>query len=191
MRYAEALAKRGDSVDVIAIKVNPAHPDTEIMGSVHVHRLLLRSRKLQQGKLSYLLPILKFWLSSSLWLAKSHTHRRYDFIHVHNVPDFLVFAAWWPRMFGAKIILDIHDIVPEFYASKFKRSADSFVVKALKKVERASARLCGSCNNLRKPTCGATSTQPGLEQTASALFSSTTWIPAYSGRVRARGMTES
>ncbi len=139
MRYAEALAKRGDSVDVIAIKVDPTHPDTEIMGSVHVHRMLLRSRKLQQGKLSYLLPILRFWLSSSLWLAKSHMRRRYDFIHVHNVPDFLVFAAWWPRIFGAKIILDIHDIVPEFYASKFKGSPNGFGVSVLKKVERASA----------------------------------------------------
>ncbi len=141
MRYAEALAKRGDSVDVIAIKENPVHPDIETMESVHVHRLLLRTRKLQQGKLSFLLPILKFWLSASFWLARRQMWRRYDVIHVHNVPDFLVFAAWLPRMFGAKIILDIHDIVPEFYASKFGISADSFTVHALEKMERASARF--------------------------------------------------
>ncbi len=141
MRYAEALARRGDSVDVLAIKVNPAHPDVETMHLVKVHRLLFRSRKLQRAKLSFLLPILKFWLASSFWLARRHFGRRYDLIHVHNVPDFLVFAAWWPRLFGAKLILDIHDIVPEFYASKFGMSPDSFTVSALKKVERASARF--------------------------------------------------
>lgn len=141
MRYAEALAKRGDSVDAIAIKVIDGQPDVESMELVRVNRLQFRSRKLQQGKLSFLWPILKFWLAASLWLVKKHNWRRYDVIHVHNVPDFLVFAAWWPRIFGAKIILDIHDIVPEFYASKFGKPDNSFIVKALKRVEKASARF--------------------------------------------------
>ena len=139
MRYAEALARRGDSVEVVAIKVNAELPDTEVMESVRVNRLLFRSRKRQQGKVSFLLPILRFWFSSSLWLARNHIRRRYDVIHVHNVPDFLVFAAWWPRLFGARLILDIHDIVPEFYASKFGMSDKSFTVNALKRMERASA----------------------------------------------------
>ena len=40
----------------------------------------------------------------------------YDVIHVHSVPDFQVFATLIPRLMGARVILDIHDIVPEFYA---------------------------------------------------------------------------
>jgi glycosyltransferase involved in cell wall biosynthesis len=43
-----------------------------------------------------------------------------------------------PKLSGAKIILDIHDIVPEFYASKFKVTEESFIFKALVGVERAS-----------------------------------------------------
>lgn len=141
MRYAEALAKRGDSVDVVAVKENPASPDFEVIESVRVHRLLLRTRDRQRGKLSFLLPILRFLLASSLWLARRQLRHRYDVIHVHNVPDFLVFAAWWPRLTGTKIILDIHDIVPEFYASKFGHQPESFAVNSLKKMERASARF--------------------------------------------------
>ena len=141
MRYAETLAKRGDSVDVIAIKGNRSQPDHDVINSVRVHHLQLRSSKDQQGKLALLLPILRFWLSSFFWLTRQHMRRRFDLIHVHNVPDFLIFAAWLPKLFGAKIILDIHDIVPEFYASKFRLASDSFGVKALKRVERASARL--------------------------------------------------
>jgi glycosyltransferase involved in cell wall biosynthesis len=63
---------------------------------------------------------------------------RYDLVHVHSVPDFLVFAAIVPKLFGAKVILDIHDILPEFYASKFRRSPKSMVFKMLVLIEKVS-----------------------------------------------------
>lgn len=65
--------------------------------------------------------------------------RRFDFIHVHSVPDFEVFAAFIPKLLGSKIILDIHDIVPEFYGSKFDKGKDSLVFKLLVLVEKLSA----------------------------------------------------
>jgi glycosyltransferase involved in cell wall biosynthesis len=64
--------------------------------------------------------------------------RRYDLIHVHSVPDFEVFATLFAKMTGARIILDIHDIVPEFYASKFHVSRESLAFKALALAEKAS-----------------------------------------------------
>jgi glycosyltransferase involved in cell wall biosynthesis len=60
---------------------------------------------------------------------------------VHNVPDFLVFSAWLPKLTGAKIILDLHDILPEFFANKFRKPEDSFHVKLLKVVEWISVRF--------------------------------------------------
>jgi glycosyltransferase involved in cell wall biosynthesis len=72
-------------------------------------------------------------------LTCKNLKRRYDLIHVHNVPDFLVFAAWGPKLTGAKVILDIHDIVPEFYGSKFGKQEDTTVVHMLKWMERLSA----------------------------------------------------
>jgi glycosyltransferase involved in cell wall biosynthesis len=88
---------------------------------------------------AHLLPLLRFLLVSSTWLSWKHLRRRYDVVHVHNVPDFLVFAAWLPKLTGAKVILDIHDIIPEFYASKFHVGQDAYAVRLLKKIERASA----------------------------------------------------
>jgi glycosyltransferase involved in cell wall biosynthesis len=55
------------------------------------------------------------------------------------VPDFEVFAALVPKLMGAKIILDIHDLVPEFYLTKFKTPPDSLIFKMLVAVERMSA----------------------------------------------------
>jgi len=60
-------------------------------------------------------------------------------VHVHNIPDFLVFAAWYPKLLGAKVILDIHDIVPEFFASKFDAPQGSNLVRGLRLVEKISA----------------------------------------------------
>jgi glycosyltransferase involved in cell wall biosynthesis len=67
--------------------------------------------------------------------------RPYDIVHVHSVPDFEVFAALVPKLAGARVILDIHDIVPELYGSKFKVRKDSIVFKALILAEKASTRF--------------------------------------------------
>jgi glycosyltransferase involved in cell wall biosynthesis len=140
-RYAGALAERGDEVDVLALKRDQKLPNTEIIGKVRLHRLQMKTRKDQHNRSAYLFPVLRFWLRSSLWLTWQHLWHPYDTIHVHNVPDFLVFAAWLPRLTGAKIILDIHDMLPEFYASKFHTPGESKLVKMLTVMEGASARF--------------------------------------------------
>lgn len=140
MRYAEALAERGDEVNVLCVKRDRNQPGTETVNRVQVHRVLRRSGKRAKGQTAYLLPLLRFWVNSTVWLTWKNLKRRYDLIHVHNVPDFLVFAAWAPKLTGAKVILDIHDIVPEFYGSKFGKQEDTTAVHMLKWMERLSAR---------------------------------------------------
>jgi glycosyltransferase involved in cell wall biosynthesis len=138
-RYSEALTERGDVVDVLGLKRHSSEPDVERVGPVNVHNIQGRYEKNEKNRSGYLLPLIRFWAVSSVQLVRKHFLHRYDVIHVHNVPDFLAFAAWLPKLTGTKIILDIHDMVPEFYASKFNLKLDSFGVRLLKKVERASA----------------------------------------------------
>ncbi|HVM61583.1 MAG TPA: glycosyltransferase [Verrucomicrobiae bacterium] len=139
MRYAEALADRGDEVDVLCVKRDRNQPDTEIINRVRVRRVLRRSGKRAKGQTAYLVPLLRFWFNSMVTLTWENLKRRYDLIHVHNVPDFLVFAAWCPKLTGAAVILDIHDIVPEFYGSKFGKHGEGMGVRLLKWMERLSA----------------------------------------------------
>ncbi len=138
-RYSEALAERGDIVDVLGLKRHAQQPDVERVGQVNLHNIQGRYEKNEKSRSGYLLPLVKFWLTASVQLARKHFLHRYDVIHVHNIPDFLAFAAWLPKLAGTKIILDIHDMVPEFYASKFGLKLDSFGVRLLRKIERASA----------------------------------------------------
>ena len=64
---------------------------------------------------------------------------RYDLVHVHSVPDFLVFSAWLPKFRGAKIILDIHDLLPELYVSKFDPGKQDILYQMMLRLERWSA----------------------------------------------------
>lgn len=138
-RYAETLARRGDHVDVVSIG-RADQQEFEKINGVNVFRIQKRERN-EKGKLSFLIRLSKFFVKSSVFLSKMHRAKRYDLIHVHSVPDFEVFAAWLPKLTGSKVILDIHDIVPEFYAAKFGVGSDSYLYKLLILVERFSARF--------------------------------------------------
>jgi glycosyltransferase involved in cell wall biosynthesis len=139
MRYAETLAARGDHVDVIALR----HPDEQRYAEVQGVNVLKIQTRIQneKAKRSYLFRVVLFLLRSAWLLARRHRRLRYDLIHVHSVPDFLVFAALFPKLTGAKVILDIHDVLPEFYASKFGAGQQSFVFKVLLIAERVSAGI--------------------------------------------------
>lgn len=140
-RYAEALAARGDHVDVISLRRSASTATHEVIEGVNVHRLQDRFGKTEQSKLSFLWPTLRFLWFSSRWLTDRHARQRYDVLHIHNMPDFLVYAGWYAKLTGARIILDIHDIVPEFYSSKFAGGKVSMTARALRVIERCSAHF--------------------------------------------------
>jgi glycosyltransferase involved in cell wall biosynthesis len=139
MRYAEALAQRGDSVDVIALSRGD-RSGNEVVNGVNVFRVMSRDRR-EKSKFTYLYRILAFFLRAMWLVTRRHRQQPYDLIHVHSVPDFLVFLAWIPKLKGAKIVLDIHDVMPEFYASKFNGGEESVGFKVLLYLERKSARF--------------------------------------------------
>lgn len=138
-RYAESLVQRGDQVDVIAIRQN-TKPRYEKIRGVNVYRIQRREKN-EKTKLDYLFRVVLFLINSFLHLSIRYFRKRYDLIHVHSVPDFEVFAALVPKLFGSKIILDIHDIVPEFYAGKFNSGKSSVLAKALIAVERKCCKF--------------------------------------------------
>lgn len=136
-QYANALRKRGDTVDIIALRAE-GRPRFETLDGVNLYRIQQRVRD-EQGPLTYLFRILRFFLHSALTISRRHIVKPYQLIHVHSVPDFLIFAGLIPKLCGVPLILDIHDILPEFYSSKFNTPAGSLAFKLLLLVERASA----------------------------------------------------
>ncbi len=137
MRYAEALVQSGATVDAIVLR-RSMQPKEAVVNGVTVLRIQERVKD-EAGKFRYLWRVLRFFVSSTIAVTKRHRRAPYDLVHVHSVPDFEVFAALWPKLTGARIILDIHDIVPEFFAAKFNAGVNSLIVRALKVVEKWSA----------------------------------------------------
>jgi glycosyltransferase involved in cell wall biosynthesis len=138
-RYAETLAARGDAVEVIALR-RPHQSSEDVVRGDRVFRIQSRERN-ERGRLSYISRLLLFFFRSAVFLSWRHLRNPYQLIHVHSVPDFEVFAALFPKLTGCKVILDIHDLVPEFYASKFQVSEHSLLIRALLITERMSARF--------------------------------------------------
>lgn len=135
-RYAEALAKRGDQVDAVALGRRDL-PSRDVIAGVNLFRIQKRVIN-ERGPVSYLIKLLVFFLRSAWFVTLRHLRKPYDVIHVHSVPDFEVFAVLIPRLLGARVILDIHDVVPEFYASKFGVTQSSPTFKLLVAIERLS-----------------------------------------------------
>jgi glycosyltransferase involved in cell wall biosynthesis len=137
MRYAETLAQRGDEVDMVVL-AGPGRTGADVIQGVNVFRLQTRTHD-EKGQFSYLFRILQFFFRAMWFVSRRELRERYDLVHVHSVPDFLVFIPWLAKLRGARIILDIHDVLPELYASKFGCDERSVVHKLLVQVEQSSA----------------------------------------------------
>ena len=138
-RAAETLAGEGMNLEVICLKENDQQPAHEVFNGVEITRLPLQRRR--AGKLSYVLQYGSFILLVGAILAARTFKRRYDFVHVHNMPDILVFSALIPRLFGAKVILDLHDPMPELMMTIFGLREESYLVRLLKSLEKHSIRF--------------------------------------------------
>jgi glycosyltransferase involved in cell wall biosynthesis len=138
-RAAEALAKEGVTIDVICLRESEKESRRQTINGVNVLRVPMRRHR--GGKMSYVSQYTAFILTSFACLAFRSLTRRYDFVHVHNMPDLLVFSALVPKALGAKVILDLHDPMPELMQTIFKLREKSFGVRILKRFEKWSIRF--------------------------------------------------
>lgn len=132
--YVDALLDAGASVDVFSLgkdvgaynkgKLFVYNIDTKYQGS---------------STITYVVKQAAFMLRAVWELLRHSMQRKYDVIHVHNMPDALAFVGLPFKVFGAKVILDIHDTMPEAYATKFDFAPDSIPVRILIGEELLSA----------------------------------------------------
>ena len=126
-REALALVKGGFDVDVLCLR-HRKDPKFEVVEGVNVYHLPVTRNK-YGGMASQLFEYLRFFLLVFLKLLVLYPRRKYRTIQAHNLPDFLIFSALIPKLFGTRLILDIHDLMPEFFAMKTKKPMNSFLVR--------------------------------------------------------------
>ncbi len=135
-RELETVVDQGATVDLICLHEDKDLPVQEDRGGLSVTRLPIAHQR--SSKLLYFWNYARFFLHSFWLLSRRSMRRRFDLVHVHNMPDFLVFAALIPRLGGARVILDLHDPMPELYESIYGLKPDSLMVRLLKILEKRS-----------------------------------------------------
>jgi glycosyltransferase involved in cell wall biosynthesis len=134
-RAVDALLEAGMRVDLVCLR-EPGQPARENVDGLNVLRVPIEHRR--GGKLSYLLEYSAFIFAASAVFAGRTLKRRYDLVHIHNMPEILVLSGLIPKAFGARIILDMHDSMPELMGTTLDRGEDTFAVRLLRKLEQWS-----------------------------------------------------
>lgn len=138
-REVDALVQAGHNVDVICLRRHGERLHERRGAAVRVWRIPIQHRR---GRLTmYLLEYAVVLIIAAFWVAALHLRKRFDVVQVNTPPDSIVFAALVPRLFGARILLQLQEPMPEFFTTKFNVSADHIVARLVGWTEQASIRF--------------------------------------------------
>jgi len=143
-KEAESLAAEGFSIDVVSLSEPGSHATREgsrqkTVNGVRIH--VVRLAKKRGGGSRYLFEYLAM-LGIGAWkILRMHLKEPFDVVHIHNMPDFLVLAGLLPKLMGAKLVLDIHDPMPELYESMKRGKNDGWILRAITWQEKWCCRL--------------------------------------------------
>jgi glycosyltransferase involved in cell wall biosynthesis len=138
-REATLAAEAGLDVHFYSLSKNGCYCTSQVEG-ITLHELPI-SRYRGNSSLFYITSYFKFLALASWNVQKHHLKFRFAVVHVNTMPDFMVLTALLPRIFGAKIILDIHDVMPELYMTKFRVKDTHWIIRMIKFIEVMSAKL--------------------------------------------------
>ncbi len=122
-REAETLAASGSiEVTVLCLREHDEAQSYATKEKVNV-------KELKMGKyggnrtLGYVISYLRFLIKAFFACSGLFLRGALDIVHVHNMPNALIFTAIIPKLFGKKVILDMHDSEPDTFAAKFGNSS--------------------------------------------------------------------
>jgi glycosyltransferase involved in cell wall biosynthesis len=123
------------TIDLICLGDGDA-PKREELNGISVLRLPINHRR--GNKLSYVYNYAVFIFISALVLAVRAFRRRYDLVYINNMPDILVVSSLVPKALGAKVLLDLHDPMPELTTTIFSLGKEALWVRVIQGLEKWS-----------------------------------------------------
>ena len=187
-REIDTLLEAGHEVDLFCMR-DDGEPSTDRREALTVRRLPLAHRR---GKIArYLAEYAAFHVLATLAISVYHLRRRYALVQVNTPPDSLVFSSIVPRLFGAKVLLQLTEPMPEFFATKFKLSPTHLAVRFVATVEQLSLRyadLAIACTEHMRAACiGRGALPEKIAVVTVASDESVFDVTRYPGRARESG----
>jgi glycosyltransferase involved in cell wall biosynthesis len=139
LRLAECLAEAGFEVHVVSCKQSSHDTSYEIVNGVHIYRIPLIKKR--GSKMRYFYEYTMMALFGTWKLTLLHLKKRFDVIHIHNMPDLLVVAGLIPKWTGSILVLDIHDPMNELFQENYRMNVSHLMIRVLKMQEFISYRL--------------------------------------------------
>lgn len=137
-READALRADGFHVSVICLR-RDGQRARETIDGVDVARMPLSHRR---GAIAhYLVEYNLFFLLASITLAVMHLRRRLTVVQVNTMPDYLAFVALFPRLTGARVVLHVHEPMPELFGTIFPGRKYALLMYLIRVSERWSIRF--------------------------------------------------
>ena len=149
---AESLANWGYEVFCLVPKGGQAAKQYKLAG---VYVIELNADEYDgKSKLHYLLSYIAFMALAFAACIGLYFKRRVSVIHVHNMPDVLIFSTLIPRLFGCRIVLDLHDTIVETYQSKFGQTSPMtlFLLRLEERICCAIAHQIICVNHVQRET---------------------------------------
>jgi glycosyltransferase involved in cell wall biosynthesis len=150
-RQARAATAAGYEVDVICMR-RPGEPRHECVDGIRIHRLPLEHERGLDFR-AIVREYIGFTALAAWTLTGLARRRRYQVVHVHNPPDFLLLAALPTKLaFGARLIFDVHDLAPDMFAERFGSGIVAGVAhRVLPAMERLSLFLADAVVTVHEP----------------------------------------
>ena len=136
-REVAALRDTGRGVAVVALRETNQRAVQRRDGVVIIR---VPGHKSRGGFLSYLAEYAAFVWRCRRLVARHRTLARVRVVHVHTLPDFLLWAALPAQRRGAKLVFDMHEIFPEFVAAKFPGPLGPLASWLARRIERWARR---------------------------------------------------
>ena len=133
-RMAEALTNAGHNVTIICLQ-QPGQAAEETVNAVRIVRLPVVH---QQGgsAVAYVKEYARFFWRAGAKLRQLHRRAPIHLVQVYNPPDALAFCSLPVKLQRVPVILDLRELTPELFMSRFALTRRSAIARSLTLLER-------------------------------------------------------
>ena len=134
-KEVRTLVEYGFNVDVVCLKKRNQSLKEKSEPS-NIYRI--PAPHIKRGIVKYTFEYLYFFIAAFIVVNILNLRKRYKYIQANSIPNFLIFTAIIPKLLGARIILDIHEPMPELFSSLYRGVLAKMIFKILILEEKIS-----------------------------------------------------